>query len=140
MRDRPMDRRTFLEYATVGGAAVAATPGGPTIPALARGVSFAPTFELEEATIAELQAGMASGKYTSRSITAAYLQRIEALDKKGPGLRSVLDEVQGIGPKRKRELLRRFGSVKGIRAATLEELASVPGMTLKQARVLRTSL
>ncbi len=56
------------------------------------------------------------------------------------GLRSALDEVQGIGPKRKRELLRRFGSVKGIRAATLEELAAVPGMTLKQARVLKTSL
>jgi excinuclease ABC subunit C len=56
------------------------------------------------------------------------------------GLRSALDEVQGIGPKRKRELLRRFGSVRGIRAATLEELAAVPGMTLKQARTLKTSL
>jgi excinuclease ABC subunit C len=56
------------------------------------------------------------------------------------GLRSALDEVEGIGPKRKRELLRRFGSVRGIRAATLEELAAVPGMTLKQAKVLKTSL
>ncbi len=56
------------------------------------------------------------------------------------GLRSALDEVQGIGPKRKRELLRRFGSVRGIRAATLEELAAVPGMTLNQARVLKTML
>src|SRR5579864_1351753 len=56
------------------------------------------------------------------------------------GLRSALDEVQGIGPKRKRELLRRFGSVRGIRAATLEELAAVPGMTLKQAKVLKSSL
>src|SRR5579859_2917326 len=56
------------------------------------------------------------------------------------GLRSALDEVQGIGPKRKRELLRRFGSVRNIRAATLEELAAVPGMTLKQARVLKSSL
>jgi excinuclease ABC subunit C len=56
------------------------------------------------------------------------------------GLRSALDEVEGIGPKRKRELLRRFGSVRGIRAATLEELAAVPGMTLKQAKVLKSSL
>jgi excinuclease ABC subunit C len=56
------------------------------------------------------------------------------------GLRSALDEVQGIGPKRKRELLRRFGSVKGIRAATLEELAAVPGMSLKQAKTLKSSL
>lgn len=56
------------------------------------------------------------------------------------GLRSALDEVEGIGPKRKRELLRRFGSVRGIRSATIEELAAVPGMTLKQARVLKTAL
>ena len=56
------------------------------------------------------------------------------------GLRSALDEVQGIGPKRKRELLRRFGSVKGIRAATVEELAAVPGMSLKQAKTLKSSL
>jgi excinuclease ABC subunit C len=56
------------------------------------------------------------------------------------GLRSALDDVEGIGPKRKRELLRRFGSVRGIRGATLEELAAVPGMTLKQAKVLKSSL
>jgi excinuclease ABC subunit C len=56
------------------------------------------------------------------------------------GLRSALDDVAGIGPKRKRELLRRFGSVRGIRSATLEELAAVPGMTLKQARQLKMSL
>jgi excinuclease ABC subunit C len=56
------------------------------------------------------------------------------------GLRSALDDVVGIGPKRKRELLRRFGSVRGIRSATLEELAAVPGMTLKQAKQLKMSL
>ncbi|MBI2755463.1 MAG: excinuclease ABC subunit UvrC [Chloroflexi bacterium] len=55
-------------------------------------------------------------------------------------IRSSLDDVQGIGPKRKRELLRRFGSVKGIKAASLEELAAVPGMTIPQARRLHTSL
>src|SRR5256714_1071880 len=85
-----IDRRTFLEYAGVSGAV---GPMHPRIPGLAAGVSLsAPEpFDLEEATIAELQAGMTSGKYTSRLITAAYLQRIEALDKKGPGLRSVLE-------------------------------------------------
>jgi excinuclease ABC subunit C len=56
------------------------------------------------------------------------------------GLRSALDDVQGIGPKRKKELLRRFGSVKGVRAATLEELAAVPGMTLKTAKLLKSTL
>jgi excinuclease ABC subunit C len=41
---------------------------------------------------------------------------------------SVLDEVAGIGPKRKRALLRHFGSLKRIRAATEEDLADVvPG-------------
>jgi len=42
--------------------------------------------------------------------------------------RSVLDSIEGVGPKRKKSLLKRFGSVKGIREATLEELKSVPGM------------
>ena len=85
-----IDRRTFLEYTGVSGALGQMLP---RIPGLAPGISLpAPEpFDLEEATIAELQAGMTSGKYTSRSITAVYLQRIEALDKKGPGLRSVLE-------------------------------------------------
>ncbi len=38
---------------------------------------------------------------------------------------SVLDEVPGIGPKRKKDLIRRFGSLKRIRAATEEDLAEV---------------
>jgi len=42
---------------------------------------------------------------------------------------SVLDEIPGVGPRRKRELLRRFGSVAGIRRATVEELAAVPGIS-----------
>ena len=88
MRDRTMDRRTFLEYATVGGVAVARPPIRRRAPGVSRAAAAA---ELEEATIAELQAGMAAGKYTSRSITVVYLQRIDALDKKGPGLRSVLE-------------------------------------------------
>ncbi|HEX9283694.1 MAG TPA: amidase [Gemmatimonadales bacterium] len=91
MSDRTMDRRTFLECAAAGGVLVAARPG---IHALARGVSGtapAPPFELEEVTIADLQAGMKSGKHTARSLTVAYLQRIEALDKKGPTLRAVLE-------------------------------------------------
>jgi excinuclease ABC subunit C len=38
-------------------------------------------------------------------------------------------EVPGIGPKRRRALLKRFGSVRGIKEASVEELAIVPGMT-----------
>ncbi len=42
---------------------------------------------------------------------------------------SLLDEVPGIGPKRKRALIRRFGSVRAIAAASVEDLAAVDGMT-----------
>jgi amidase len=45
-------------------------------------------FEHEEATVAGLQASMASGEVTSRALTEAYLARIEAID---PGLHSVLE-------------------------------------------------
>src|SRR5690242_13406031 len=84
-----MDRRTFLELAAVIPGLSVTDPGRkPGVPGVSR--TGAPP-DLEEATIADLQKGMASGKYTSQSITAAYLQRIDALDKKGPGLRSVLE-------------------------------------------------
>jgi amidase len=48
-------------------------------------------FELDETTIADLQAGMASGKYTARSIAEKYLGRIEEIDKRGPALASVIE-------------------------------------------------
>jgi amidase len=50
-----------------------------------------PEFELEEATIADLQRDMVSGKQTSHSITAAYLERIAAMDRQGPSLHSVIE-------------------------------------------------
>ncbi len=54
--------------------------------------------------------------------------------------RSLLDSVPGIGPKRKRELLRHFGSLARIRQATLEELAACPGMNQRAAEALYHSL
>jgi amidase len=48
------------------------------------------TFELDEATIPQLQDWMASGRYTSRRLVELYLQRIAELDGKGPTLRSVI--------------------------------------------------
>jgi len=42
---------------------------------------------------------------------------------------SVLDSVPGIGPKRKKALLKKFGSVRGIREASIDELSRVPGVT-----------
>lgn len=42
---------------------------------------------------------------------------------------SQLEDIPGIGPKRRKALLQRFGSLKAVRAATEEELLAVPGMT-----------
>jgi len=53
---------------------------------------------------------------------------------------SALDLVPGIGPKRKKQLVRTFGSVKRIREASLEQLAAAPGMTLKLATTLKEHL
>jgi excinuclease ABC subunit C len=41
---------------------------------------------------------------------------------------SVLDDIEGVGPKRKKALLRHFGSVKRLREATVDDIASVPGI------------
>lgn len=48
-------------------------------------------FELDEATIDWLQEQMSNGKYTSAGITQLYLDRIQALDKNGPQLNSVIE-------------------------------------------------
>lgn len=53
---------------------------------------------------------------------------------------SALDEVPGIGPRRRRMLLRTFGSVEGIRRASVEEIAAVPTMTHQMASKVREYL
>jgi excinuclease ABC subunit C len=55
-------------------------------------------------------------------------------------MQSQLDEIPGIGPRRKKDLLKRFGSVKGIRQAATEDIASVPGFSLKLAELLKEYL
>lgn len=54
--------------------------------------------------------------------------------------RSVLDDIPGIGPKRKSALLRKFGSVKGVAQASLEELQLVPGISRELAERIREQL
>jgi excinuclease ABC subunit C len=56
------------------------------------------------------------------------------------GLASQLDAIPGIGPSRRRALLTRFGSLAGIREASLDELASVRGMSRAAAEALKSSL
>jgi excinuclease ABC subunit C len=49
-------------------------------------------------------------------------------------LRSTLEEIPGVGPARRRALLKTFGSLKRVREATLEALAAVPGIGDSLAR------
>jgi amidase len=94
---KTMKRRDFLTTGTLATAgltsllaascntdtpktAIPATTGDPV-----------PDFELNEESISSLQEKMASGKYSSEQITKLYLDRIEAIDKKGPMLNSVIE-------------------------------------------------
>lgn len=116
--DMRTSRRAFLGGTLLGGAALAVPAplfggglgGGGTQDAAATAVAgtsrgaaaqaplaapaaaaAAEEFELAEATIAELQASLAAGRRTSRGLVEAYLARIAALDRRGPGLRALLE-------------------------------------------------
>ena len=56
-------------------------------------------------------------------------------DKRAQG--SILDEIPGVGPRRRRLLLRNFGSIDAIRRATVEEIAAVPTMTKTLAQQIK---
>jgi amidase len=91
-------RRDFIRTGLVSGAALGALPvlgcaAGPekAQPAASAVDHAVPSFELEETGVAELQASMASGKYTSRRLVELYLQRIEAVDRSGPRVNSILE-------------------------------------------------
>jgi amidase len=95
---RGFSRRDFLQVgaiAAVAGAAGYAPEASASTPAetpAGRVPRFEiPPFELEEMTVAQLQDGMRSGRWTSRSLTEAYLGRIESLDRAGPTLRAVIE-------------------------------------------------
>lgn len=87
-------RRDVLRGGIVGGAALGAIPGlgCASRPSNgAQGDEGPPSFELEELGVDELQAAMAEGKYSARSLAQLYLERIETIDRAGPGLRSILE-------------------------------------------------
>ena len=53
---------------------------------------------------------------------------------------SALDGVPGIGAKRRKELIKRFGNLSGIREASVDEIAAVPGLNRKIAEDLKEKL
>jgi amidase len=93
-----MNRRTFVRTTVIGGvglASASASVSAGKTPAKDAGASIItnppPAFELDELTIAELQSGMASGKYSAHSLASKYLDRIDAIDKHGPAISSVIE-------------------------------------------------
>src|SRR5439155_22015466 len=102
-------RRRFLQTTLLGGV------GTAILPALAAARELADTstpaaqvrpFELDELTIADLQAGMNSGKFSSRSLVEEYQARIEEIDRQGPAVNSVIEinpEAQAIAESLDRE-------------------------------------
>ena len=89
-----IDRRGFLGVGALGGAATLTGACRPSSTPPGSGTSAGfdvPAFEFDEATVADLQAKMGGGELTSRRLTEAYLARIEALDRQGPSLASVIE-------------------------------------------------
>jgi amidase len=84
-----MKRRRFLRMSILGSMIAfpvrnrAARAGAP--------YAGSDSFELEEITLADLQEGMKTGRFTARSVTASYLKRIEQLDAQGPMLRTIIE-------------------------------------------------
>ncbi|MEM7112333.1 MAG: excinuclease ABC subunit UvrC [Chloroflexota bacterium] len=56
------------------------------------------------------------------------------------GVASILDSVPGVGPKRRKTLLTHFGSLEDLRKATMEEIASVPGIPYEVAESIKSHL
>ena len=77
-----MKRRDFLHTAAAGSVLALVKPAS---------AFAAPAFELDELTIADLQQGLQSGKYSSKSLVEKYSDRINDIDKRGPTLRSVIE-------------------------------------------------
>src|SRR5688500_14946232 len=69
---------------------------------------------IEDASVAQLQAAMTSGRLTSEGLTRAYIARILHLDQDGPGVNSVMElNADALAMARHADALRRHGRVLG---------------------------
>jgi amidase len=117
-----MKRRDFLSNGSLlaaGTAFIAAScnNAADTKPATATTAATAndkDRFELNETTISDLQERMTSGKYTAEQLTSMYLQRIEAIDKGGPKLNSVIEvNPDAIAIAKAMDAERKSGKIRG---------------------------
>jgi len=86
-----LGRRKLLKTALASGVAAATFPSLVTTRKSFDSFFDTPSFELDETTVAEIQEGLKTGKYTSRALVEKYLLRIDAIDRKGPTLNSVIE-------------------------------------------------
>jgi len=110
----PAGEWTFDRKKLIGMGAAAAA--GPVLLDRLADTAFAagPAQHLEEVTIAQLQADMTAGRQTAHALVQQYLTRIDAIDRRGPRLNSVLEvnpEAEEIARSLDRE--RRAGRVRG---------------------------
>lgn len=89
-----MNRRNFLKNGTTAGVLSTLSFSAAALPLSLASTSeadFTDDFELNEATVNELQAKMQSGKLTSKALTKLYLKRIDQIDKNGPKLNAIIE-------------------------------------------------
>lgn len=89
-----MNRRDFVRTALIGGVAAMASPTLANSAVPAPKSTAAPRvkhFELDEMSIAQMQAAMTTGSLTAVSVTRKYLVRIREIDRNGPRLNSVIE-------------------------------------------------
>ncbi|AKD56182.1 amidase [Spirosoma radiotolerans] len=91
-----MNRRNFIKSSSVASVSAASlTVAACNTPKKTSSENdtqpFTDEFELNELTIGDLQKKMQSGQASSATITQLYLDRIEAIDKNGPGLNAVIE-------------------------------------------------
>jgi amidase len=86
-----MKRRVFISTAAKAGAIFPFVFASQHAGAAPHTDIVKESFPLEEITVETLQQKMSSGSYTSRFITELYLKRIDAIDKHGPELNSVIE-------------------------------------------------
>src|ERR1043165_10173871 len=84
-----LTRRKFLGSSATLGAALVVSPA--LVRANEPAAPVVTSFELEETTIAQLQAGMQSGKWTARDLVRKYLARIGEIDKHGPAINAIIE-------------------------------------------------
>jgi amidase len=128
-----LPRRHFLQTGVLAGVSAAAIPtlaGARDVACPAQPPEIKP-FELDEITIADLQAGLASGKFNARSITEKYLARIEEIDKQGPAINSVIEvnpEALAIADALDKQCNRARGPMHGIPVLIKDNIDTADGM------------